>query len=105
MCAELAGRRKCREVKLRGDGRPEEGAQGEALRPDQVLQDFVNQGKTFKKLRYNSHTIKPILLKCTVQDYVFSKENIRNRFACYFFIFLSFCYFLGRSRGIWRFPG
>ena len=23
----------------------------------------------------------------------------------YFFFFLSFCYFLGPSRGIWRFPG
>ena len=31
----------------------------------------------------------------------------RGRFSLeiFFFFFLSFCYFSGRSRGIWRFPG
>ena len=33
----------------------------------------------------------------------FSSE-VPNHFF-FFFFFLSFCYFLGRSRGIWRFPG
>ena len=26
-------------------------------------------------------------------------------FVCFVFVFLSFCYFLGHSCGIWRFPG
>ena len=38
------------------------------------------------------------------------RETERPRaplFFCFLFLFfvLSFCYFLGRSRGIWRFPG
>ena len=37
--------------------------------------------------------------------FVGPKQRAAYQFFFFFFFFLSFCHFLGRSLGIWRFPG
>ena len=48
-------------------------------------------------------------LLCKRTSVLIYSEHLCTRgflfFLCYLFIFLSFCHFLGRSRGIWSFPG
>ena len=65
--------------------------------------DFLRSFEFLKKMDHPFGVVSKNSLLTQVFSYVFYKF-----FSCclfYFFFYLSFCYFLGRSRGIWRFPG
>ena len=70
---------------------------------------FKSGSNHITEISSNEMTYLVYLFVCVVNNYCIkfgsNKKLHVALVARFFFFFLSFCYFLGRSRGIWRFPG
>ena len=74
------------------------------------LMVHYNNTREYKKwkLKFMLNFKTPSAIDCLriIQHY-YDEINLYYNFSLFFclFVFLSFCYFLGSSRGIWSFPG
>jgi len=73
------------------------------------LRNSIYRQSALKDMEFSLDCSQRLLLLfadfCSSIIFIYLNTQLPLFFFIFYFIFLSFCYFLGRSRGIWRFPG